>query len=67
MSNNADDESRAEGFKNWVSRYSEEEQAALLILIGAILFFFPEPITSVIGILVLVVGIATWVVDWIWG
>ena len=67
MSNNADDESRAEGFKNWLSRYSEEEQAALLILIGAILFFFPEPITSVIGILVLVVGIATWVADWIWG
>ena len=66
MSNDTDDESRAEGFRNWIRRYSEEEQATLLILIGAILFFFPEPITSAIGIVVLVVGIATWVADWIW-
>jgi hypothetical protein len=61
------DESRAEGFRNWVRRYSEEEQATLLIIIGFILFVFPEPITSVIGIIVLIVGVATWVADWIWG
>lgn len=60
---NSDDRSRAKGFRS----YLEEEQAALLILIGAILFFFPEPITSVIGVIVLVIGIATWVSDWIWG
>jgi UPF0716 family protein affecting phage T7 exclusion len=61
------DESRAEGFRNWVRRYSEEEQASLLIIIGAILFFFPEPITSAVGIVVLILGVATWVADWIWG
>lgn len=61
------DESRAEGFRNWIRRYSEEEQASLLIIIGFILFVFPEPITSAIGVVVLVLGIATWVADWIWG
>lgn len=67
MSSDTDNESRAEGFRNWIRKYSEEEQASLLIIIGAILFFFPEPITSVIGIVVLIVGVATWVSDWIWG
>lgn len=63
----SNDESRAEGFRNWVRKYSEEEQASLLIIIGVILFVIPEPITSVIGIIVLILGIATWVADWIWG
>ena len=67
MSSDTDSESRAEGFRDWIRKYSEEEQASLLIIIGAVLFFFPEPITSVIGIIVLLVGIATWVADWIWG
>lgn len=67
MSQDSDDESRAEGFRHWVRRYSEEEQAGLLIIIGVILFFFPEPITSAIGIIVLLIGIGTWVFDWIWG
>lgn len=67
MSSDTDNESRAEGFRDWIRKYSEEEQASLLIIIGAVLFFFPEPITSAIGIIVLLVGIATWVADWIWG
>lgn len=67
IENDSDDESRAEGFRNWVRRYSEEEQATLLIIIGVILFIIPEPITSVIGIITIILGVATWVADWIWG
>ena len=67
MADNSNDDSRAEGFRHWIRRYSEEEQASLLIIIGFILFIFPEPITSLIGIIVLIVGIATWIADWIWG
>lgn len=63
----SDDESRASGFRDWIRRYSEEEQATLLIIVGVILFLIPEPITSIIGIIVLLIGIFTWVSDWIWG
>lgn len=33
---------------------------SLLIVLGVILFVVPEPITSVIGILVLLAGVAIW-------
>jgi UPF0716 family protein affecting phage T7 exclusion len=62
-----DDQSKSEGFRNWIRRYSEEEQASLLIIIGFILFIIPEPITSIIGIFLMIVGIMTWISDWIWG
>lgn len=61
------EDSRADSLKNWVRRYSEEEQATLLIVIGAILFLIPEPITSLIGAILVVIGAATWFTDWIWG
>jgi UPF0716 family protein affecting phage T7 exclusion len=67
MASDSSDESRAEGFRNWVRRYSEEEQATLLIIVGFVLFIIPEPITSIIGIIVLIIGILTWVSDWLWG
>lgn len=61
------DESRASDFKNWVKKYSEEEQATLLILVGAVLFLIPEPITSIVGAFMVVLGGLTWFSDWIWG
>lgn len=56
-----------ETFKEFSQEYSEEGLATLLIVTGAILFVFPEPITSVVGIGLLLTGAATWVSDWIWG
>lgn len=61
------EDSRADSLKNWVRKYSEEEQATLLIVVGAILFLIPEPITSLIGAIVILVGAVTWFSDWIWG
>ncbi|UPV76600.1 hypothetical protein M0R89_18885 (plasmid) [Halorussus limi] len=37
--------------------------AGTLLLIGAVLFFFPEPSTSAIGIGLMALGVLTWVVD----
>jgi hypothetical protein len=34
--------------------------AALLLIAGVILFFFPEPVTSVIGVVVLLAAIGSW-------
>lgn len=34
--------------------------ASLLIIIGAILLIFPEPATSAIGLLLLVIGLVLW-------
>lgn len=35
-----------------------------VIIIGLALFFFPEPVTSVIGILVIVVAALLWLGGW---
>lgn len=59
------DNSRADSFRNWVSRYAEEEPATLLVVIGAVLFLIPEPITSVVGAIVVLVGAVTWFSGWI--
>lgn len=37
--------------------------AALLILAGVILFLFPEPITSMVGVLLIVGGILLWAAE----
>ena len=61
------DDSNDETFKEFTRSYSEEGLATLLIVIGAILFIFPEPITTVTGVVVLIAGVATWFTDWLWG
>lgn len=38
--------------------------ATLFIVVGAILLFFPEPATSLTGILLLLLGVLIWLVDW---
>ena len=35
---------------------------AMLILLGVVLFVIPEPITSVLGVLVILAGVAAWAV-----
>lgn len=35
--------------------------AALVVLAGIVLFFVPEPITSILGVLVLLAGLALYV------
>lgn len=52
-------------FKHFTQKYSEEELAALLILGGAVLLFVPG--INVVGFLLVVVGAATWLADWLWG
>lgn len=37
----------------------------LLIVIGAVLFVFPEPATSAVGILLIAIGVIGWLIGWI--
>lgn len=47
--------------------YVEEGAAALLLVVGIILFFFPEPFTSLVGIGLIILGVATWLADYFLG
>lgn len=47
--------------------YVEEGAAALLLVVGIILFFFPEPFTSLIGIGLIILGVLTWLADYFLG
>ncbi|GAB3669734.1 hypothetical protein GCM10028856_18040 [Halopiger thermotolerans] len=42
----------------------DEGLITLLIVAGVVLFLFPEPATSGLGILLLSVGVLAWLVDW---
>lgn len=35
-----------------------------IIVLGVLLFLFPEPITSGIGVLVILVGLGVWIASW---
>ena len=37
------------------------------VFMGVILFFFPEPVTSMVGIALIVLGVIIWLTDWLWG
>lgn len=37
----------------------------LLVVAGAVLFFFPEPITSTVGLALIGVGALIWLVSWL--
>lgn len=37
--------------------------AGILLVAGVVLFLFPEPITSGIGVLLVVVGVIVWLAD----
>jgi len=52
-------------FKNFVQRYSEEELATILIVLGGLLLFVPG--VNLVGIVLVLVGSATWLSDWLWG
>lgn len=47
-----------------LARYWDEGLVTLLIVGGAILFFFPEPATSGLGILMMGLGVLLWLVEW---
>lgn len=61
------EESGAESLKGFSRGYSEQGLATLLVVMGAILFVFPEPVTSVAGAVLMMTGVVTWVSDWLWG
>ncbi|WP_435181678.1 hypothetical protein [Halorussus sp. AFM4] len=42
----------------------DEGLIATFLIVGAVLFFFPEPTTSAVGIAMLAMGVMGWVVDW---
>jgi hypothetical protein len=46
-------------------RFWDEGIITLLIVGGAILFLFPEPITSGVGVLMMGAGLLFWLVDWL--
>ena len=46
-----------------LARYWDEGLITLLIVGGAILFLFPEPATSGLGILLMGLGVLAWLVD----
>ncbi|WP_254536125.1 hypothetical protein [Halomarina litorea] len=49
------------------TEYVEEGAAALLLVVGIVLFFFPEPFTSLLGIGLILLGAAVWLVDYFTG
>ncbi|WP_227377233.1 hypothetical protein [Haladaptatus halobius] len=63
----AQENSTKQTVKKFTQSYSEEGLATLLIVLGTILFVFPEPITSVTGVILLLIGAALWFTDWVWG
>ena len=52
-----------ESGRGWVAWLSP----GLMILVGAVLFFIPAPPTSLIGIGLIVVGAALWLIDYFGG
>lgn len=42
----------------------DEGLIATLLVVGVVLFLFPEPATSAVGIALLAVGVVAWIVDW---
>lgn len=46
------------------SRYWNEIEPTLVILIGFVLFVFPEPATSALGAGLLLFGVAWWFFEW---
>lgn len=45
-------------------RFWDEGIVTVLIVGGAILFLFPEPATSAVGVLMMGFGVLMWLVDW---
>ena len=43
----------------------DEGLIGLLLVAGVVLFFFPEPATSAIGIGLITVGALAWIIDWL--
>lgn len=42
----------------------DEGLITLLLVAGVLMFVFPEPITSGVGILLISIGVVAWLVDW---
>lgn len=43
----------------------DEGLIGLLLVAGVVLFFFPEPATTAIGIGLIAVGVVAWIIDWL--
>jgi len=45
----------------WFSRArAKYGLGVLLVVVGAVLFFFPEPITSTVGVVLILIGVVVW-------
>lgn len=42
----------------------DEGLITLTIVAGVVLFLFPEPATSGLGILLIAIGVVAWLIDW---
>lgn len=53
---------RVQGVRETLSTDSDSSVATYLILAGVVLFVLPEPVTSVVGAVLLVVGVIVWLI-----
>lgn len=59
-------ESTEQESTGWFSRArAKYGLGALLVVAGAVLFLFPEPVTSTAGIVMMAIGAIVWVVSWL--
>jgi drug/metabolite transporter (DMT)-like permease len=56
-------DSATSSIRTALSSITDGGPASWLILAGAVLFVIPEPITSVLGVLVILAGLVVWGVE----
>ncbi|MFB6130444.1 MAG: hypothetical protein ABEJ28_06455 [Salinigranum sp.] len=53
----------AEGDADEDDGWWDEALISILLVAGVVLFLFPEPITSTVGVILIVVGLGAWIAD----
>ena len=43
----------------------DEGAIGLLLIAGVVLFFFPEPFTSAVGMFLIGTAVVAWIIDWL--
>lgn len=46
-----------------LGRVVGDSKAAWVLLVGVVLFFLPEPLTSILGVIVILFGAALWLFE----
>lgn len=59
----AADETYVESDDSWLG----EGLIGFLLVVGVVLFLFPEPATSALGIILIIIGVVGWIIDAVTG